>query len=183
MRVRTPALDPVDPTGPVDSDDPGDQAGRVNASDDHKPAGPVAFRVAGEVIAVKLGLTLVLTLLAVAAGDSTALVLGLAAAAGLLGYATRDLVSRCRLRADATGVEIVTGYAHRRRLDWDSLVQVRVATLPRLGATTRLLELDSGDEIFLFSRYDLGGEPDAAARALARLRPGGSAGQNANGTD
>jgi hypothetical protein len=103
--------------------------------------------------------------------DSQRLVL-LLAAAGVAAYAGRDVVAAQRLRADGDGVVAVRGYSSRRVLAWSEIERIRVYATSRLGARSEMLEVDTGDEIFLFSRYDLGVDPDEALRALEAVRPG-----------
>ena len=78
------------------------------------------------------------------------------------------MLGRDRLRADAGGVEVVAGLAGRRRLAWSELERIRVDERTRLGVRSDLLELDAGEEIYLFSRYDLGADPQDALRGADR---------------
>lgn len=94
-----------------------------------------------------------------------------AVVAGLLGWAARDLAAPVRLAADPAGVTIVTGFATRRRLAWTTVERVRVDVRRR----SRMLEVDVGDHLYLFSRYDLDADLDHVAAELERLRTGPSA--------
>jgi hypothetical protein len=87
-------------------------------------------------------------------------------AVGLAGWAARDLVAPVRLAADAAGVALLTGFARRRWLAWAEVERVRVDTRRR----SRLLEVDAGDQLYLFSRYDLDGDLDQVAGQLELLR-------------
>ena len=79
-------------------------------------------------------------------------------------------MARERLRADRDGVVAVRGYAGHRRLTWSEIERVRVDARTRLGASTELLEIDAGEEIYLFSRHDLGVDPTDAVEALEAVR-------------
>jgi Bacterial PH domain len=68
---------------------------------------------------------------------------------------------------------VVTGFAGRRHLDWPQVEDVRVERRPRLGITTETLEIDAGETLHLFSRYDLGAEPADVAGTLNALRAAG----------
>jgi hypothetical protein len=85
-------------------------------------------------------------------------------------WALRDLVAPVRLAADAGGVTVITGFAHRRHLPWAQIERVRVDVSSRRGLRSELLELDAGDAIFLFSAHELGALPEEVATALGDLR-------------
>jgi len=93
-----------------------------------------------------------------------------AVVAGLVAWAARDLVAPVRLAADPDGVTVLTGIAHRHRLAWSQVERVRVDARRR----SRLLEVDTGRQLYLFSRYDLDADLDEVAGTLERLRPGRS---------
>ena len=122
--------------------------------------------------ALKLGgaAALVLLALLVSRDDRLGLVLAGAAALVLLVWGVRDLVARERLAADADGVTVVHGYAGRRRLPWNRVERVAVDTRTRRGVRSELLEVDTGEAIHVFSRWDLGAPPDEVAARLAELR-------------
>jgi hypothetical protein len=104
--------------------------------------------------------------------------LAAAVTVGLAGWAARDLIAPVRLAADAEGVTVVVGFAGRRRLSWAEIERVRVDRRERLGLRAELLEVDAGDSLHLFSRNDLGAEPDevlATLLALRSARPSGTA--------
>ena len=94
------------------------------------------------------------------------------AATAALAYAVRDVLARQRLHADAEGVVAVRGFATRRRLAWDQIERLGVDSRLRFGARSELLELDAGEEIFQYSRYDLGVRPEDALEALEGVRQG-----------
>ena len=93
-----------------------------------------------------------------------------AVAIGLAGWALRDLVAPVRLAADIDAVTVVEGYARRRRLGWVEIERVRVDRRERLGLTTELLEVDSGEDIYLYSVHDLGADPRDVLAVLEELR-------------
>jgi hypothetical protein len=129
----------------------------------------LSYRVPTRVVVAKFVLAAVVALAALIARDRLQTVVGLAAAAGLLAYAVRDVLTRERLRADDGGVTIarVLGGVH---LSWPAVERIQVDSRLRLGARTELLEIDAGDHVFQFSRFDLGVSPAQAAEDLAHLR-------------
>ena len=91
---------------------------------------------------------------------------------GLAGWALRDLIAPVRLAADPDGVTVVVGFAGRRRLAWSDIERVRVDRRDRLGLRAELLEVDAGDYLYLFGRYELGAEPEEVLASLQALRSG-----------
>lgn len=87
-------------------------------------------------------------------------------AAGLVGWAARDLLAPVRLAAGPDGLTALTGFARRQRLAWSQVERVRVDARRR----SRLLEVDTGQRLYLYSRYDLDGDLDEVAGTLERLR-------------
>jgi hypothetical protein len=130
----------------------------------------VSFTVPTGIVAAKFALALALIAATLLATNALQVLVGVLAVSGAVAFAVRDLVARERLSADLDGVTAVRGYAGRRRLAWSEIEQIRVDSRLRLGARSELLELDAGEEIYLFSRFDLGVDPDDAARALAEVR-------------
>jgi hypothetical protein len=151
---------------------PEEPASPVAMTPDAPPPTEVSFRVDGRLTAVRIVGTVVFLLLAFVFQAERGRLL-FAGAAGLVCgiYAVRDLVAPRRLAADAGGVTVVTGFAGRRRLGWDQIAGVRVDQRRRLGTRSELLEIDAGDDLYLFSGYDLGVPCDEAAGALARFAP------------
>ncbi|WP_203837393.1 PH domain-containing protein [Winogradskya humida] len=133
---------------------------------------PLLWRVKPVLPVTKLLGAVALVVLVVAFGgnDPVQWVLALTVAAGLTGWALRDLIRPVRLAADLTGVTVVTGYAARRHLPWSQIEHVRVDTRARRGIRSNLLEIDAGDSLHLLSVHELGTEPDEVAEALAELR-------------
>jgi hypothetical protein len=126
------------------------------------------WRVPRKVPVGKLVVAAIVALLGLA-GATEAWQLGVAAVAvaGLMAWAVRDLAAPVRLAADPTGVTVTTGFARRRRLPWSRVERVRVDARRR----SRVLEVDAGDTLYLFSRYDLGADLDEVASELDALRP------------
>jgi hypothetical protein len=137
----------------------------------HGPDGSVFFRVRTGVIAGKFAAAAVLVVVALTAGRGFGLWLGLLAAALIAAYGLRDVLGRERLRADATGIRIGTGFSGHRDLPWSQVERVKIDQRLRLGIRTDMLEVDAGEELYLFSRYDLGAEPQDALDALLAVRP------------
>ncbi|MEV1321132.1 PH domain-containing protein [Micromonospora arborensis] len=124
---------------------------------------PVA-KLAGAVLLVALGLLF-------ADGDPVRLALAVLAAAVLAGWAVRDLVAPVRLAVDAAGLTVIQGFAGRRRLPWSTVEAIAVDRRPRLGLTSETLEIDAGDSLHLFGRYDLGATPEEVAAEVRAARP------------
>jgi hypothetical protein len=129
-------------------------------------------------VAKALGAVAVLVLvLAFGRDDPVQWFLAVTAAVGLAGWALRDLIAPVRLAADPDGVTVVVGYAGRRRLAWSQIDRVRMDRRERLGLRTRLLELDAGDSLYLFSEHDLGADPEEVLGTLLALRSTPSSGR------
>jgi hypothetical protein len=129
-------------------------------------------------VAKALGAVAVLVLvLAFGRDDPVQWFLAVTAAVGLAGWALRDLIAPVRLAADPDGVTVVVGYSGRRRLAWSQIDRVRMDRRERLGLRTRLLELDAGDSLYLFSEHDLGADPEEVLGTLLALRSTPSSGR------
>ncbi|WP_051167888.1 PH domain-containing protein [Actinoplanes sp. N902-109] len=113
---------------------------------------------------------LIVLVAAFGTGDPVQWVLAGAGAAGLAGWALRDLIRPVRLAADETGVTLVAGFAARRHLAWSQIERVRVDRRARRGIRSELLEIDAGESLHLFSVHELGTDPDEVAQALLELR-------------
>ncbi|MEV1333548.1 PH domain-containing protein [Micromonospora costi] len=132
-----------------------------------------AAKLAGAVLLVALGLLF-------ADGDPVRLALAALVALGLTVWGVRDLVVPVRLALDAAGITVVHGFAGHRRVPWDAVEAIAVDRRPRLGLSTETLEIDAGETLHLFGRYDLGASPEDVARALRAARTaagGGPAGR------
>jgi hypothetical protein len=107
---------------------------------------------------------------AFAEGDPVRWVLAAVVAAGLTGWALRDLFLPVRLAADADGVTVLTGFARRRHLPWSQIERVRVEHTVRRGLRSELLEIDAGETIYQYGAHDLGALPEDVALKLSDLR-------------
>lgn len=113
-------------------------------------------------VAVCVGLALI--------GDRRQLLLAGIAAVGFAVLVIRDLLAPVRLAVGDDGL-IVTGLAGKERISWNDVDRIRVDRRRRYGLTTELLEIDAGEQIHLFSRFDLGESVFDVAETLMRLRP------------
>ncbi len=131
------------------------------------------WRVPARLPAVKAGgaLALVALGLLLADGDPVRLVLTLLAAAALLVWAARDVLAPVRLAADAEGLTVVSGFARRRRVPWSRVEAIGVDRRTRLGLSSAMLEIDAGETLHLFGRYDLDADPAEVAEDLRTVRP------------
>ncbi|RAY16703.1 PH domain-containing protein [Actinomadura craniellae] len=133
----------------------------------------IAWRVPGRHAALKGAAALALAVLAaLSLGDPRGVLLAGAGAVAAGVLALRDVLAPVRLAADGTGVTVVRGFAGRRHVPWADVVAVRVDERRHHGVRSRLLEIDVGDDVHLFSGHDLGADPEDARRALAALRTG-----------
>ncbi|MGP4028294.1 PH domain-containing protein [Actinomadura sp. 3N407] len=135
-------------------------------------AGPERrWRVPPGHVAVKCAAaTAVTALIVLYSHDPQFLFLAGAAAVGLNALTLRDLVAPVRLTADGEGITTVTGYAGRRRIPWDRVTAIRVDERRRLLLHTRMLEIETEDDLHLFSTFDLGADVHDVAEDLYRLR-------------
>lgn len=92
---------------------------------------------------------------------------GLLVAILLAVYGIRDVVAPIRLAADQDGLTVVAGYAGHRRVAWSQIERLRVDSRRR----AEFLEVDTGEALHLFSRYDLSMPPHDALNMLERIRP------------
>ncbi|MFC7547043.1 PH domain-containing protein [Plantactinospora sp. GCM10030261] len=139
---------------------------------------PARWRVPAVVPGLKLAGAAALVVLAVllADGDPVRPALGALVAAGLAGWAGRDLLAPVRLAVDADGIRVPRGYAGQRRLEWARIERIRVDSRSRRGLRSETLEIDAGDSLHLFGRYDLGAEPAEVAEALRAAWQAGARG-------
>lgn len=122
-------------------------------------------------IAKLLGaVALVLLVVAFGREDPVQWCIAIAVAAVLTGWAARDLIAPVRLSADTSGIIMVVGFVRRRHVAWPQVERVRVDDRERLGLRNRLLEVDTGDSLHLFSVHELGADPAEVAEALNALR-------------
>lgn len=119
----------------------------------------------------KAAVAAVLAVAALLTGERLAIFVGALAAVALVVFAVRDVLARERLRADRSGVDVVSGFASRRHLPWAEVEALRIDERLRLGVRSRLLEVDADAEIYQFGRHDLGVDPGEAIIAIIALRP------------
>jgi Bacterial PH domain len=106
----------------------------------------------------------------VAGSSVSGFVIGLLVAIGLAIYGLRDVLAPVRLAADAAGVTVVSRFASQRRLAWDEVERVRLDERSRYGGRQALLEIDAGESLHFFSRYDLGMPPTEALDLVLEVR-------------
>ncbi|MGC5032448.1 PH domain-containing protein [Micromonospora sp. DT229] len=106
-----------------------------------------------------------------AEGDLLRPVFGTLGAALLAGWGIRDLMAPVRLAVDPEGITVPTGWSGRRHLPWSAVENIRVLHRPGRGFGGPALEIDTSDSLHLFSRMDLGVDPEEVAEALAAARP------------
>lgn len=133
---------------------------------------PQPWRIRPVVPVVKLfgAVAIVALVLAFGRDDPVQWFLAAAVALGLAGWTLRDVIAPVRLAADPDGVTVIVGFAGRRRLAWSDIERVRIDRRDRLGLSKELLEVDAGDYLYLFGRYDLGAEPEEVLASLQELR-------------
>jgi PH (Pleckstrin Homology) domain-containing protein len=120
---------------------------------------------------VKFAGALLLALVAATSGaERERLLLAGVAALALAVYALRDIVAPVRLAADTEGVTVVSGFAGRRRIPWEDVERVGIGEHRGLGRRTPVVEVDTGESLHLFGRYDLGAPCEEVAAALTALR-------------
>jgi hypothetical protein len=133
------------------------------------------WRVPRRVPALKLVAALVFLGVALFyAGDPARWVIAVVAAVLLGAFALRDVLAPVRLAADGTGVTVVHGFARTRHVPWADVERVRVDSRQRLGRRNEVLEVDTGEALYLFSPQELGADLDTVTSALVALRTGRS---------
>jgi hypothetical protein len=110
----------------------------------------------------------------VARASATGLVVGAVVGAGLVIYGLRDVLAPVRLAADHAGVTVVSGFSGHRRLGWSDVERVRLDERSRYGGRQALLEIDAGESLHFFSRYDLGMAPSEALPIVLEVRAHGA---------
>jgi hypothetical protein len=131
------------------------------------------WRVRREFLVLKIVATLVLaTITVLSLGDPRGAILAGAATVALAVLALRDIIAPVRLTADGEGLVVVKGFAGSERLPWRTIERIRVDRQTRFTSRTELLEIDTGEGIFLLSRFDLGVPCQEVADKLHWLRTG-----------
>ncbi|MFF0306582.1 PH domain-containing protein [Streptosporangium sp. NPDC004379] len=105
-------------------------------------------------------------------GDPRGVILAGVATLAAAALALRDVLAPVRLSADGHGLVVVKGFAGSERVPWSAVERIRVDTRTRLTSRTEFLEIDTGDGIFLLSRFDLGVPCQEVADRLCTLRSG-----------
>jgi hypothetical protein len=135
--------------------------------------GVLHWRVRREFLILKIVATLVLaTITVLTLGDLRGAFLAGAATVAAAVLALRDVLAPVRLSADGEGLVVVKGFAGSERLPWSMIERVRVDTQTRFTSRTELLEIDTGEGVFLLSRFDLGAPCQEVADQLRSLRRG-----------
>jgi hypothetical protein len=130
------------------------------------------WRVAPAPTLAKFAGAVLLALVAALSGaERERLLLAGVAALALGVYGLRDVLAPVRLSADAEGVTVVSGFARRRRVPWGEIERIGLGAHRFLGLRTELLEIDTGESLHLFSRYDLGAPCEEVEEALREIRP------------
>ncbi|TKV56944.1 PH domain-containing protein [Nakamurella flava] len=90
-----------------------------------------------------------------------------AGAVAVVAVAVLPFTARRRLTAGPAGIA-VRGVLSTRRWLWSDVEAVALATQQRLGLTSTTVELDLGEEVLVFGRFDLDADPQAVHDALLR---------------
>jgi len=170
LQPRSPQPESPDPDSPnPDSPNP-------DSLEPESAGSPQPWRIKPVLPVTKLLGTVAVLVLVLAFGrrDPVQWFLATVVAAGLAAWALRDLIAPVRLAADHDGVTVVVGFAGHRRLAWAQIERVRMDRRERLGLRSNLLELDTGDSLYLLSVHDLGADPEDVLGSLLALRSGPS---------
>ncbi|WP_052422912.1 PH domain-containing protein [Nonomuraea candida] len=103
-----------------------------------------------------------------AEGDFRGVVLAVPATLLVGGMGLRDLLVPVRLAADESGITVVHGFAGRRHVPWEKIWDIKVDVRRRWGLRTEMLEIDTEDNLHIFSAHELGASPTEVAAALRR---------------
>ena len=99
------------------------------------------------------------------AGDAPGRLLGGVAAAGLLIFAAGSWRARPRLAITDAGL-IYRGWLRTQTLRPVDIESIRITEFRRIGRTVRLLEIDTGEQLIVLTRWDLGTDPLIVLDAL-----------------
>jgi Bacterial PH domain len=134
------------------------------------PESLTRWRVASTPTLLKFAGALLLAMVALLSGDERERLLLAGVGALALGvYGLRDIVAPVRLSADAEGVTVVSGFVRRRRVPWREIERVGLGEHRSLGLRSEILEIDAGESLHLFSRYDLGAPCAEVAETLQEM--------------
>jgi hypothetical protein len=101
-------------------------------------------------------------------GDVRGVILAVPATALVGAMGMRDWLVPVRLSADESGITVVRGFSGRRHVPWEAIEDVKVDVRRRFGLRSEMLEIDTGDDLHIFSPHDLGASPTEVAAALRR---------------
>ncbi|MEQ4719428.1 PH domain-containing protein [Nonomuraea sp. B19D2] len=101
-------------------------------------------------------------------GDVRGVILAVPAAVLIGGMGLRDLLVPVRLAADESGITVVHGFAGKRHVPWEAIWEIKVDVRRRWGLRSEMLEIDTGDNLHIFSSHELGTSPTEVAAALRR---------------
>ncbi|TDB98932.1 PH domain-containing protein [Micromonospora fluostatini] len=99
-------------------------------------------------------------------GDRVRLALAGLIAAGLLGWAAPDLLVPVRLAVDPDGIVVQRRFGGWIRLPWAAIETIDLDRRSRRGLATELVEIDAGDSLHLFGRYDVDAPLDEVVEEL-----------------
>lgn len=102
---------------------------------------------------------------AVVADDAPGRLLGGIAAVGLLVFAAGSWRARPRLALTGEGL-VYRGWFSTRTLTRADIDSIRITEFRRIGRKVRLLEIDSGADLIVLTRWDLGTDPLTVLDAL-----------------
>ncbi|TMR89379.1 PH domain-containing protein [Nonomuraea basaltis] len=101
-------------------------------------------------------------------GDVRGVILAVPAAVLVGAMGLRDVLVPERLAADESGITVVHGFAGKRHVPWDAIWDIKVDVRRRWGLRSEMLEIDTGDNLHIFSPHELGASPTEVAAALRR---------------
>ncbi|MGV9776860.1 PH domain-containing protein [Streptosporangium sp. NPDC003464] len=137
-------------------------------------SGPVLrWRVRRDLLVLKAVAALafaVATVLSI--GDPRGMILAGAATLMMATLALRDVLAPVRLSADGEGLVVVRGFAGLQRVPWSAVERIRVDTRTRFASRTGVLEIDTGEAVFVLSQFDLGAPCQEVADELCSFRTG-----------
>jgi hypothetical protein len=161
--LRSPTPDPL----PGSSSDETPETGHNR---DVTPTGDAAWRVDRRLTVAKLAGAAVFALAAVLGYPDQGQVIVVGLAAVLLAVlGVRDLIAPVRLAVNPEGVIVATGFNSRREIPWTDVAKIRVDARRGLMLRSQVLELDTGDNLYFFSSFDLGAPCEEVAERLKLL--------------
>lgn len=95
---------------------------------------------------------------ALLADDTPGRLLGGIAAAGLLVFAAGSWRARPRLAVAGPNL-VYRGWFRTRTLRPADVESIRITEFRRVGRKVRLLEIDTGEQLIVLTRWDLGSDP------------------------